>query len=114
MKEVVGGMREITVTYLLSEEQEERLRIITEAFNKKATQCYKEHSTQKFSDKSEDAWFKNIMCEGSKFDINDRFTHYEKMFGISGKTGLEQDNKQEEGLNKVREQAVNNRIHRRR
>lgn len=106
-------MREITVTYLLSEEQEERLRIIAEAFNKKAAQ-YQEHSTQKFSNKSEDAWFENIMCEGSMFDINDRFTHYEKMFGICGNMGLEQDDKQEDGLNKVSDHAVNNRIHHRR
>ena len=58
-------MRDITVKYLLQDEEEDRLRKITE--------LYKEQGL----DLSEDKMFETIMCTGSKFDIDKKFKFYE-------------------------------------
>ena len=59
-------MREITVTYLISDEQEARLKKITEGYKKRGL------------DITEDKQFENIMCMGAKYDIEAKFAFHEQ------------------------------------
>lgn len=63
-------MREITVKYLLTEEEEERLRKITELYKTQGL------------DISEDKMFESIMCMGAKYDIDKKFGLHEWKFGL--------------------------------
>ena len=63
-------MREVSVTYLLSDEQEQRLRRITEEYKKQGL------------DLSPDQQFNGIMAYGSDNDINRRFAIHEQQLGI--------------------------------
>lgn len=63
-------MRDITVKYTLQDEEEERLRNITE--------LYKEQGW----DLSEDEMFESIMFIGSKFDIDKKFRFHEWKLGL--------------------------------
>ena len=58
-------MREITVNYLILDEYEERLKRITEEYKKKGLNL------------SEDKMFENIMCYGSKYDVDSKFQIYD-------------------------------------
>lgn len=69
-------MKEITVRYLLSDEEEERLKKITQAANKVPS------VTGPFT---EESMFEAIMCVGSKFDIEKKFGFWESNFGIEEK-----------------------------
>lgn len=59
-------MREITVKYILSDEEENRLRKITEAYRKQGL------------NKSEDKMFESIMTTGSESDIGRKFEYHEQ------------------------------------
>lgn len=61
-------MREISVNYMLSDEDKERLREITEEYKKQGL------------DLSEDKQFEAIMCTGSKYDIDRKFKFHEWKF----------------------------------
>ncbi len=63
-------MREITVKYTLSDEEENRLRKITEAYRKQGL------------NKSEDEMFASIMDHGSTCDIGQKFRYHELSLGI--------------------------------
>ncbi len=67
-----GGefMREISVNYLLLEEDEERLHKITEEYKKKGLNF------------SEDKQFEAIMSCGSKYDIDRKFKFHEWKLGL--------------------------------
>ena len=58
-------MREITVNYLILDEDEERLKKITEE--------YKKHGLNL----SEDKMFEGIMCCGSKYDVDNKLKFHE-------------------------------------
>ena len=57
-----GGviMREVTVNYLILDEDEERLKKITEEYKKQGLNL------------SEDKMFEGIMCYGSKYDVDNK------------------------------------------
>ena len=63
-------MRDITVKYLLQDEDEERLRKITELYKAEGYEF------------SEDKMFETIMCTGSKFDIDKKFRFHEWKLGL--------------------------------
>lgn len=63
-------MREITVKYLLLDEQEERL--------KKITELYKAQGLER----SDDKMFEDIMFAGSKFDIDKKLKFHEWKLGL--------------------------------
>ena len=69
-------MREITVNYLILDEYEERLKKITEEYNK-----------QYDSEMTEEKMFNSIMCLGSWRNIDDKFQFHER------RLGLREDNK---------------------
>ena len=58
-------MREITVKYLILDEDEERLKKITEEYKKKGLNL------------SEDKMFEKIMSCGSKYDVDSKFKYEE-------------------------------------
>ena len=64
-------MREIKVTYLLSDNQVERLTRITEEYRKQSLNL------------TLDKQFEGIMTYGSDEDINRRFTMHEQLLGIT-------------------------------
>lgn len=63
-------MKEICVTYLLSDEEEQRLKRITEE--------YKEQDLLLSADKI----FQNIMLIGSKYDIDNKLKFHECLLGL--------------------------------
>lgn len=63
-------MREMTLSYFLSDEQEERLDNISSEYTKLNFNATKEQL------------FESIMCCGSSSDIDDKFTFYEKLLGL--------------------------------
>jgi len=63
-------MREISVNYILFDENEERLRKITEEYKKQGL------------DLSEDKMFEAIMFYGSKHDIDNKFKFDERKLGL--------------------------------
>lgn len=63
-------MREITVKYMLLDEDEQRLRKITELYK------------QKGLDLSEDKMFESIMFTGSKYDVDKKFRFHEWKLGL--------------------------------
>lgn len=67
-----GGenMRDVTVKYLLQDEEEERLRKITELYKKQGF------------DLPEDKMFEGIMCMGAKYDIDKKFKFHEWKLGL--------------------------------
>ena len=64
-------MRDITVKYTLKDEDEERLKKITEEYNK-----------QYDSDMTEENMFNSIMCLGSWHNIDDKFKFHEWKLGL--------------------------------
>ena len=63
-------MQEIRVKYLLTDEEEERLQKITEGYKKQGL------------DLSLEKQFENIMCAGSKHDIDSKFKFHEWKLGF--------------------------------
>lgn len=63
-------MREITVKFTIYDEDEERLRKITEEYKKRGL------------DFTEDKMFDAIMVTGSKHDINAKFKFHEWKLGL--------------------------------
>ena len=63
-------MREITVNYLLLDEEEERLNKITEQYKKQGLNL------------SEDKMFEGIMCCGSKYDVDSKLKFHEFKLGL--------------------------------
>ena len=63
-------MREITVNYLILDEDEDRLKKITEEYKKKGLNL------------SEDKMFEGIMCYGSKYDVDSKFKFHECKLGF--------------------------------
>ena len=64
-------MRDITVKYTLKDEDEERLKKITEEYNK-----------QYDSEMTEENMFNSIMYLGSWHNIDDKFKFYEWRLGL--------------------------------
>ena len=63
-------MREITVKYLVLDEDEERLKKITEEYKKQGLGL------------SEDKMFESIMCCGSKYDVDNKLKFHEWKLGL--------------------------------
>ena len=63
-------MREITVNYLILDEDEERLKKITEEYKKQGLNL------------SEDKMFEGIMCCGSKYDVDSKLKFHEWKLGL--------------------------------
>lgn len=63
-------MREITVNYLILDEDEERLKKITDEYKKQGLNL------------SEDKMFENIMCCGSKYDVDSKLKFHEWKLGL--------------------------------
>lgn len=63
-------MLEITVKYLLNDEEMERLRKITEEYKKLGL------------DLTYDKQFEGIMCCGAKYDIDSKFKFHEWKLGL--------------------------------
>ena len=63
-------MREITVNYLLLDDEEERLKRITEEYKKQGLNL------------SEDKMFEGIMCCGSKHDVDSKLKFHEWKLGF--------------------------------
>lgn len=63
-------MRDIIVTFMLSDEDEQRLQKITELYR------------QQGLDLSEDKMFESIMFTGSRYDIDKRFRFHEWKLGL--------------------------------
>lgn len=63
-------MREITVSYLLTDEELKRLEKITEEYRKNGL------------DLSVEKQFEGIMCCGAKYDIDARFKFHEWELGL--------------------------------
>lgn len=63
-------MREIKVSYFLTDEEEKRLKNICTEYNKGDVNY------------SEDQLFDSIMRCGSSFDINEKFKYHERIFGL--------------------------------
>ena len=64
-------MRDITVKYTLKDEDEERLKKITEEYKK-----------QHDFEMTEDKMFDSIMCLGSWHNIDDKFQFHERRLGL--------------------------------
>ena len=63
-------VRDIMVTFMLSDEDEQRLRKITELYK------------QQGLDLSEDKMFESIMFTGSKYDVDKKFRFHEWKLGL--------------------------------
>lgn len=63
-------MREIKVSYFLTDQEEKRLKTICTEYNKGNLNC------------SEDQLFDSIMRCGSSFDIDEKFKYHERIFGL--------------------------------
>lgn len=63
-------MRDVTVKYLLQDEDEERLRKITELYKAQGLNL------------SEDKMFEAIMCMGAKYDIDRKLKFHEWKLGL--------------------------------
>ena len=63
-------MRDIMVKYTLTDEEEQRLKRITEE--------YKKHNLES----TEDKMFDSIMCIGSRYDIDSKLKVYEWKLGL--------------------------------
>lgn len=63
-------MHDVIVKYLLQDEDEERLRKITELYKSQGLEL------------SEDKMFEGIMCMGSKYDIDKKFRFHEWKLGL--------------------------------
>lgn len=63
-------MRDITVKFMLSDENEQRLQKITELYK------------QQGLDLSEDKMFESIMLTGSKYDVDKKFQFHEWKLGL--------------------------------
>lgn len=63
-------MQEITVKYLLTDEEVERLKKITEEYKKQGLNVTKEKE------------FEFIMCLGSSYDIDSKFKFHEWKLGL--------------------------------
>lgn len=63
-------MRDITMTFTLSNEDEQRLKKITELYK------------QQGLDLSEDKIFESIMFTGSKYDVDKKFRFHEWKLGL--------------------------------
>ena len=63
-------MRDITVKYTLKDEDEERLKRITEEYKKRGLNL------------SEDKQFESIVCCGCKYDIDNKFKFHERRLGL--------------------------------
>ena len=63
-------MREVIVSYLLMDEDEQRLKRITEEYKKQGLNL------------SEDKMFEGIMCYGSKYDVDSKFKFHECKLGF--------------------------------
>lgn len=63
-------MQEITVKYLLNDEEMERLQKITEEYKKKGLDLPPEKQ------------FEGIMCCGAKYDIDSKFKFHEWKLGL--------------------------------
>lgn len=63
-------MREIIVSYLLMDEDEQRLKRITEEYKKRGLNL------------SEDRQFESIMCYGGKYDIDSKLKLHEWKLGL--------------------------------
>ncbi len=66
-------MREISVKFLLTDEQEQRLKAITEGYKKLGY------------DLSEEKIFEMIMCTGCRYDIDNKFKFHECKLGLEEK-----------------------------
>ena len=64
-------MRDITVKYTLKDEDEERLKKITEEYKK-----------QYDFEMTEEKMFNSIMCLGSWHNIDDKFKFHERRLGL--------------------------------
>ncbi|GEM_PF-5793341 len=67
-------MKEITVKYLISDEQEQRLLKITEEYNKQGV------------DNDINEQFEFIMTLGSKFNIDEKLKFHEYKLGLKNET----------------------------
>ena len=63
-------MRDITVKFMLSDEDEQRLHKITELYNQQGLIL------------SEDRMFESIMFTGSKYDVDKKFRFHEWKLGL--------------------------------
>ena len=63
-------MRDIIVKYTLLDEDEERLKKITEEYKKQGLNL------------SEDKMFEGIMCCGSKYDVDSKLKFHELKLGL--------------------------------
>lgn len=63
-------MKEITVRFLLSDQEEQRLRRITDGYKKLGL------------DTSMERMFDTIMFTGSKYDVDSKFKFHERKLGI--------------------------------
>ena len=63
-------MRDITVTLMLSDEDEQRLKKITELYKRQGLNL------------SEDKMFESIMFTGSKYDVDKKFRLHEWKLGL--------------------------------
>lgn len=63
-------MRDIMVKYTLNDDEEQRLKRITEEYNKQGLGL------------SLDKLFEGIMVSGSNYDINTKFRHHERELGL--------------------------------
>ena len=63
-------MRDVIVSYLLMDEDEQRLKRITEEYKKRGLNL------------SEDKQFESIMCCGCKYDIDNKFKFHERRLGL--------------------------------
>lgn len=63
-------MREVTVKYLILDEDEERIKKITEEYKKQGLNL------------SEDKMFESIMFTGSKYDVDSKLKFHEWKLGL--------------------------------
>ena len=63
-------MRDVTVKYLLQDEEEERLQKITDLYKTQGLNL------------SEDKMFEAIMCMGAKYDIDEKLKFHEWKLGL--------------------------------
>lgn len=68
-------MREIMVAYVLDDEHERRLKEIASEYKKRVVK-------DACDDMTEDKIFEHIMRMGSKYDIERKFSYWEKEFGL--------------------------------
>ena len=69
---MIDNMREITVTYVLDDEHEKKLKEIAVEYKKQVV---------KDTDITEEKIFEHIMRMGSKHDIENKFNYWEKKLG---------------------------------